>query len=398
MHESVEGRKILKPMYQFSFIAALGVSILFIINNYRALKLAQMRKGNQIPHKMQISYPFVSILLPAYMEAKIIERCIESLINIEYPKDSFEIIVIAGGSDKTYEKAKKYASSRIRVLKQKPLGKSQALNDGLKASKGEIIVTTDADCIFPKEWLINLISLFCIKKDVVAIGGRAEVLNNVNFITTYFKIYEEILLKQVQWPNRVLGGENSAFRKSTLKALGAFNEKITHTLQDHEIELRIRSQGLKVMYNPDSKVLREYPQTIIDFIKQQRRWSRGNFELLIDYKAFSFSKRRIASLFRVTYTLRPYLEPLLFILIGVISVFNNAFIYFEILAFCTLLIINTSKIVIASIYKKDQTLLKYLWIPLLFIPLNLIVHFLGLIDGLTQRKEKPTFETARYGA
>jgi len=331
------------------------------------------------------------------MEAKLIDRCIESLMNIEYPHDSLEIVVIAGGPDKTYEKAMNYASSRVRVLRQKPLGKSRALNDGINVSQGEIVVTTDVDCVFPKEWLKTLVSSFSIDKDVVAIGGRAEVLNDVNFITTYFKIYEEILLKQVQWPSSVLGGENSAFRKSMVKALGAFNEKISR-LVDHEMEMRIRSQGLKTMYNPDARVQREYPQTISDFIKQQRRWSRGNLELTIDYKEFRFPNRSARSSLRFIYSLKSYLEPLFFILIAVVSIFNPAFLYFALVAFYTLLIINMSKIVAATIYTKDQTLLKYLWLPLLFIPLNLLVHFLSLLDWLIRRKEKPTFETPRYGA
>ena len=108
-------------------------------------------------------FPSVSIVIPAYNEGKNIIKTLSSLINLHYPKNRLEIIVINDGSkDNTGDLVKGFiAKSKrwdIRLISKKNEGKGAALNDGLRAEKGEFFVCLDADSIAAKNALLNPVS------------------------------------------------------------------------------------------------------------------------------------------------------------------------------------------------------------------------------------------------
>ncbi len=96
----------------------------------------------------------ISIIVPTYNEESNIEECLRSLSNQSIPRSEYEIIVVDGNSkDRTREIAEKYADLVFIQTSNKVGG---ARNDGAEASKGEIIATTDADCIIPRDWLARI--------------------------------------------------------------------------------------------------------------------------------------------------------------------------------------------------------------------------------------------------
>jgi glycosyltransferase involved in cell wall biosynthesis len=93
----------------------------------------------------------ISVIVPSYNEEANIGRCLESLSNQTIPRNEYEIIVVDGNSkDKTREIAERYADLVFIQTSPKVGG---ARNDGVLRSRGEIIATTDADCIIPRDWL-----------------------------------------------------------------------------------------------------------------------------------------------------------------------------------------------------------------------------------------------------
>jgi cellulose synthase/poly-beta-1,6-N-acetylglucosamine synthase-like glycosyltransferase len=367
----------------------------FWLRDYKALRNAILSKQPWKPPELN-SYPSVSIILPAWCESKIIDRCIQSILQIDYPKEKFEAIIIAGGPNGTYERALKYESNNVKILMQQPRGKAAALNQGIRAATGEIIVTTDADCLFPQDWLKKLIAPFCYDTELAAVGGRAEVLNDVNYITKYFKITEEILGRQVYKSSNVsLGGENSAFRRKILDAVGLFDEQV-RIIVDGNMEWKLYSLGFKAVYNPDAFVRREYPFTIKEFIRQQTRWSRGIMQLYHRYERRLLHKNKDKNIKYKLY-LRPQITAAIFFMLIPISFFSTIALALFIFIYSTLVLRNMSKPVIAAKYSKDKNLLKYIWLPLLFVPLNLFAQLQAGIEQIVGKKESATFETKRYG-
>lgn len=101
--------------------------------------------------------PIVSIIIPAYNASKLIEECIESIINQDF--HDWELILINDGStDDTLEKCERYTSaySNIKLLDQRNQGVSAARNNGLGIAQGEYVLFMDADDYLPN----NSLSIF----------------------------------------------------------------------------------------------------------------------------------------------------------------------------------------------------------------------------------------------
>ncbi len=93
----------------------------------------------------------ISVIIPTYNEEASITACLESLCDQTLPRDEYEIIVVDGNSrDRTRELAGMYADEVVIQTSKKVGG---ARNDGIMHAQGDIVATTDADCIIPPRWL-----------------------------------------------------------------------------------------------------------------------------------------------------------------------------------------------------------------------------------------------------
>lgn len=106
---------------------------------------------------------FLSVIIPARNESKDIVACLSSIHENNFPLDSYEIILIDDHSeDDTSALATSLSIPNLTILKQEKgrQGKKQALKLGIQESKGELILTTDADCVYDKEWLGTMVSFY----------------------------------------------------------------------------------------------------------------------------------------------------------------------------------------------------------------------------------------------
>jgi cellulose synthase/poly-beta-1,6-N-acetylglucosamine synthase-like glycosyltransferase len=121
------------------------LSLLLLLGNSEYMK----------PNEKDSSFPYVSILIPAYNEATGIRNKIMNTLNIKYSPNRFEIIIINDcSSDKTKDIVLEYARDdpRLTLLDQKERkGKPSALNLALSHAKGDIIVVSDADCLLQRD-------------------------------------------------------------------------------------------------------------------------------------------------------------------------------------------------------------------------------------------------------
>ncbi|MFC1581038.1 glycosyltransferase [Thermodesulfobacteriota bacterium] len=115
--------------------------------------------------------PYVSIIVAAYNEEKSISKCIQNLLNLEYPDELYEIIIVSDGSlDETGHIAKRYEGNRVIVLEYKEnRGKTAVHNDATKIAKGDVFVFVDADTTLNKEFLQQ--SLFYLENERYGCGS-----------------------------------------------------------------------------------------------------------------------------------------------------------------------------------------------------------------------------------
>ncbi|MBI2628922.1 glycosyltransferase family 2 protein [Candidatus Pacearchaeota archaeon] len=232
----------------------------------------------------------VSILIPAYNEEEGIARTIESALSLDYPRDKLEIIVVDDGShDDTYKIAKTFISSKnsiVKVFTKKNNGKASALNFGIEKSKGEIIVSMDADSFVNPDALKKMVYFFK-NKEVMSVSPSMgvykpkNILERIQHIEYYMGVF---LRKSFATVNaiHITPGAFSAYRKEFFLKHGGYDEK--NITEDLEVALRIQRYGYIIENAPKAVAYTIVPKTFRPLMIQRRRWYVGLINNLWEYK------------------------------------------------------------------------------------------------------------------
>jgi glycosyltransferase involved in cell wall biosynthesis len=236
--------------------------------------------------------PFVSVVVPVYNSQETIESCLDSLVNLNYPKDGYEIIVVDDHStDESADIVKSfaYAQGNIRLLRQSKSkkGPAAARNLGIRHAKGEIIAFTDSDCIVPQDWLEKISLCFSRHKEYSAIGGTLISCASKKFITVC-----EGILSDCIGHRALIAAPNSAFRKKALIEAGLFDEALVSG-EDPDLVWNLEKRGHKISFLKDLPVVHHYYRsTFRSFVKHHLWYGRGRVLLVKRHpEKFSFAER-----------------------------------------------------------------------------------------------------------
>lgn len=240
--------------------------------------------------------PFVSILIPAKNEEKVISQTLYSAASINYLKNgkpNFEIIVINDGSTDATGTIIEDLSHKIPNLKilhrQAGIskGKSSALNAGLSLSQGEIIVVFDADTRIEPAFLKMSIPLLA-DKAIGGVQGRVEIYNpNINLVTMLqrneFTFFNHLVQcsKDAMGGLTGLGGNGQLVKRLVLDEIGRWNE--LSLTEDFDLTIRMYFHGYKVRYAPDAIVWQEAVESWPLLLRQRTRWGQGLLQCFFDY-------------------------------------------------------------------------------------------------------------------
>ncbi len=181
----------------------------------------------------------ISVIIPTFNEEENIAQCLVSLSHQNIPRADYEIIVVDGGSkDSTCEIAKKYAD-RVFIQTSKKVG--GARNDGVKVAKGDIVATTDADCILPPHWIKTLAEDFK-DPDVVQIYGPVYPIEDG--IGNRFSLLLANTFARIGYYSKTFYytlGCNTAFRKDAFNRAGMY--RCIDAGDDLEIAMRMKDEG-----------------------------------------------------------------------------------------------------------------------------------------------------------
>ena len=200
----------------------------------------------------------ISVVVPAYNEEENITACLDSLNHQTLPRAEYEIIVVDGNSkDRTRDLAAPLADL---VFIQTSARVGGARNDGAMRARGEILATTDADCILPPDWLERITDDFARYHPVQLYGTvypREEGLSyriSLALANTFSRIgYHTGILYYTL-------GCNTAFDRQAFIRAGMYRS--VDAGDDLEIALRMKRFG-KVLFDPKLRVgfsMRRYRQ------------------------------------------------------------------------------------------------------------------------------------------
>ena len=223
----------------------------------------------------------VSIIIPAWHEEKTIVRTLDALKRLNYPLKECELIITASADDDTYSIAKRKSMNhfgRYLVLKQNLGGKNAALQQGIRESKGEIIVLLDADTVVDKDWLFEITRP--LEKYYYCANGNWFPLKG-SWLNNYFMI-EKVWARQVLKQQSTNGQGGIAFKRELISLIGSkvlLNDKILIGV-DHYFGEQLIKRGYKLYFAEKAKTRTYFNSTFKGFFHRESRWLNGYAKLI----------------------------------------------------------------------------------------------------------------------
>lgn len=278
-------------MYPFLFLS-LYFQVFLLLSFFETKKKLKREELQEIDE-----YPTVTIAVPCWNEEKTLPGTLDSLLELDYPKDKLTIVVVDDGSkDATLTIAKEYESrnkDQIKVFTKQNGGKHTAVNLALAHSTTELFGCLDADSFVDKKALRIIASYFLHHKEAMAVTPCIHIkspktiiqrIQAIEYLLGVFlrKSYGEIDAIQVT------PGPFSIFRRKIFAEIG--NYRKAHNTEDYEITLRMHKHHLKIMNSHKALVYTVGPSTFKGYFYQRLRWSRGFLENSLEYKEMFFNK------------------------------------------------------------------------------------------------------------
>ena len=336
------------------FLFLTSIMMVYLIRHYiftiTVLRRAKSRGRNESHLLMNSNYePNVSVLIPARNEEKVIGRLLGSLVELTYPKQKFEVIVVDDAStDDTGKIVDGFVArfSFIKVIHRSPeqggKGKTLIMNSAFHLSNGDVILCFDADYCPQKDIVEKLVMEFLDPK-VGAVQGRVVVLNEPTNMVTRLVALERIggyRIDQEARDNLSLipqfGGTVGGFRRSVLEELGGWDERVL--AEDTDLTFRVYLAGYKVRYVCVAECYEEAVDSWRAYWTQRYRWARGHMQCCFRHwwKVLKSKKLSLREKFDGLLLLNIYFMPLivlLSIIIGVVLIFSKTSVLANILWF-----------------------------------------------------------------
>ena len=247
--------------------------------------------------------PRVTIQLPMFNEQFVIDRLIEAVCAMEYPREKLEIQVLDDSIDETQQVAAdivaRYAALGhpiVYIHRDNRHGyKAGALDEGLKVAKGEFVAIFDADFVPPTDWIMKVIHHFA-EPGVGLVQTRWTHINRDYSLLTQI---EAILLDAhfvIEHGSRVRTGEFFNFngtagmwrRQAIVDGGGWQHDTLT---EDTDLSYRSQMAGWQFKYLPEVECPSELPIEMSAFKTQQARWAKGLIQVSIKLLPEIFSSK-----------------------------------------------------------------------------------------------------------
>ncbi len=248
-----------------------------------------MKKAGEMDSELsaaETELPFISIIIPVYNRSEQIARLLRTLVQQQYARRKFEIIVVDDGStDATaavarhcLEDAAKQDTSAVvayTIITKTNGGPASARNCGAAAAQGEILAFIDSDCLASPEWLRSLADVFA--QHTCAGVGAAIINQGVGTWTANYLVHSNFYRHRVK--NGVveyLITINAAFRKIDFERIHGFHEFADVWNEDADLSFKIRSSGASLAVTDSSQVIHTgVPSTVSALAAELRRYGYG---------------------------------------------------------------------------------------------------------------------------
>ena len=283
------------PSYSMLFPVLLILIFLFLLINlffYISIKKAFSKKINQV------SKTKISVVVAAKNEEDNIPNLISALGNQDYDRNLFEVIIVDdNSSDKTYERTQQLISGKKNFsvikadLKTLP-GKKGALTIGIKRTKYDFIMITDADCTPQKDWIKTYSGIF--SKGFDFIFGVAP-FNKENSFINNLSCFENIRSSILTFTAAIIGlpysaaARNFGFKKSSFEKIKGYSNTLETLSGDDDLLLREAVKNkmkIGLAADKNSFVYSKTKNNLKDYLRQKARHTETSLYYLLAHKLF----------------------------------------------------------------------------------------------------------------
>lgn len=277
----------------FAIYAIWGLMIMNTILSFGGFFYYMKMERKESP-KLE-EYPMVSVMVPAHNESIVITRTVRALLNFDYPKDRYEIIVINdNSSDDSKEKLEEIQQENpdrnLIIISTDNVsggtGKSNALNIGFSVSKGSVIAIYDADNTPEPQALRILVEHLMSDEKLGAVIGKFRTRNRNASILSRFVNIETLAYQCMNQAGRffffklcTIPGTNYVIRRSIITEIGGWDTKALS--EDTEISFRIYRMGYYIKQVPTAVTWEQEPHLLPVWFRQRTRWAKGNIYVLL---------------------------------------------------------------------------------------------------------------------
>jgi biofilm PGA synthesis N-glycosyltransferase PgaC len=269
------------------------------------------------PVRYSDELPHVTLLVAAFNEQDVIGKKIQNTLDLDYPVDRLEVLIVAdGSSDGTCDAITAYADRGVKMLFQpERRGKNHAVNRAVQAASGSIIVSSDANAFFTRGTLKNLVRNFG-DPQVARVAGEKRVASGdgtVGEAEGLYWRYESWLKVLDSRVSSVMGaaGEIFAIRKELFHAPPA-----DAIIEDFMLSMGLVQQGWRVVYEPTAIAHEEASPNATEEFKRKVRIVAGGWQAVFrmwplltpayGLVSFQYVSHRV-----LRWTVVPFLLPLI---------------------------------------------------------------------------------------
>ncbi len=257
--------------------------------------------------------PFFSIIVPTYRRPQALARCLQALMEADYPLTSMEVIVVDDGSPTPPDAVVREAAERlpVRLAPKDHAGPAAARNHGAELAKGDCLAFVDDDCRPSPGWLKSMAGTLA-ETPVCAVTGRTENVLRQNLFSQASQTLISFLYEYYNSdPTRArfLTSNNMVISADLFRQIGGFDTSFPRAAgEDRELCDRLVADGQPVVYMADAVVYHAHELSLLSFLRQHFNYGRAahRFHRLraersrgrIEFESFRFYRSLLGRAFK----------------------------------------------------------------------------------------------------
>lgn len=378
----------------FFFVSIFTIGYNYVLYPVAINLYCQFRRDPHLDKiDLDVELPSVTFVVAAFNEEKVITQKIENTLELDYPKEKLQIIIVSDGSnDNTDPIAQSYSDKGILAMHiPERQGKSAALNRALEKAEGEIILFSDANNDFNQQAVKELVKHFS-DPEIGAVTGAKHIYASEDREAAkgdglYWK-YEAFIKKAESDISSITAaeGEILAVKKSLMKPIDP--NKIN---DDAAITFDIVKSGYRILYEPNARSEEHGSSDLMDDITVKVRMTAGGFQTMAIEAGYLFPPRTWFAFSFFSHKILRWITPHMMVVAFMSNAMLFEFFMFKLVFLAQLVFYGIA--FYGWLNRAKENLSTVVYIPMYFTAMNIALFrgFLKYIEG----SQKVTWDKAK---